>query len=210
MSAAATFSQFEELMGVNIQTLPAVINAVAKNNPARAQAMVLAFQNTERLHQASQQAQRAQAEIAQARHAVWTKGEDAKFDASIASEPAEVVHEVTEPGASHTARGLRHFDPEGFAQIVQTNPGFRSAEAQRLLFDTIKTKLAAEKLAAKKVVPVPQVQRPGVSRPASSYSDEEAASACARSSLTQAPRARQNICWPAEPPDNAKETTQCT
>lgn len=176
LSAAAVYSQFGELNGATFQTLPAIINAVNQNNPQRAQAMVRALQSTEQLHQASRQAQAAQAQIAQTCQAVWIKAEDAKFEFAIASEPKELVREIEREGL-RILREAYNIEPQALFQLVQTNPGLRSAEAQRLLYDAIKTKLAAEKIAAKKVVPVPQVQRPGVSQPRPSYNDEQASSA---------------------------------
>lgn len=176
LSAAACYASFPELNGITATTLPAVINVLQQTNPARADAMRQALTATERLYRTSQQAQAAQSEIARARQVVWTRGEDSKFEAAIANEPAEVVHEVTREGM-RILRESYGITSEGLSQLVNANPGLRSAEAQRLLFDTIKSRLAAEKIAAKKVVAVPPVMRPGVSAPRASYSDEEASSA---------------------------------
>lgn len=176
LSAASCYATFPELNGVNATTLPAVLNVVQQINPQRAEAMRQALTSTERLYRASQQAQAAQAEIAQARQTVWIKSESDKFEKAIAGESPEVVREVEREGR-RVLQESYGIDLAALKQLAQTNPGFYSAEAQRLLYDAIKTKLAAEKIAAKKVVPVPNVQRPGVSRPAPSYSDEEASSA---------------------------------
>jgi hypothetical protein len=172
LSAAAVYSQFSELNGATFQTLPAIINAVNQNNPQRAQAMVRALQSTEQLHQASRQAQAAQAEIAQAKQAMWFKSENDRFDAAIASEPKAVVEEVMREGR-RVLQESYGITPEGLGQMLKQNPGLRSAESQRLIFDSIRSKLNAEKLAAKRVpANIPNVQRPGVSQPRPNYSEE--------------------------------------
>jgi hypothetical protein len=177
LSAAATFSQFEELRGVNIQSLPAVLAAVEKNNPQRALAMVQALTATERLHQQARQASAAQAEIQRAQQAVWMKSEDAKFDAAMANEPKEVYEAVTK-AAPRLLKQNFGIEPQQLAAMIDNNPGLRSAEAQAILYAALKSQLAQEGIAERKArPPVPNVQRPGVSRPAPSYSDEEAASA---------------------------------
>jgi hypothetical protein len=176
LSAAATFAQFPELNGVTQQTLQPVLHAVAQNNPARAQAIVSALQGTERLHQQSQQAQAAQAEIAQARQAVWIKSENDKFDSwANANESKETMDEVLREGR-RVLQETYGISPQGLGQMLQQNPGLRSAEAQRMIYDSIKLRLAREKISAKRA-PAPPVMRPGVSRDAPNYSDENTASA---------------------------------
>jgi hypothetical protein len=177
LSAAAVYSQFSELNGATYQTLPAIINAVNQNNPQRAQAMVRALQSTEQLHQASRQATAAQAEIAQAKQAIWVRSESDKFEKAIVNEPKETVREVEREGL-RVLKESYGIDPAALKQLAQANPGLYSAEAQRLLYDAIKTKLNAEKIASKKIpANIPPVLRPGVSQPRPNYSDEQVTSA---------------------------------
>jgi hypothetical protein len=177
VGAAACYSQFPELNGANFQTLPAILQTVQKLNPERAQAMVRALQSTEQLHQQSRQAQAAEQQIAQARQTVWIKSESDKFEKAIASEPKETVREIEREGL-RVLKESYGIDPAALKQLAQANPGLYSAEAQRLLYDAIKTKLTAEKIAAKKVpANIPPVLRPGVSSPRPNYSDEQVTSA---------------------------------
>jgi hypothetical protein len=173
LSAAATFAQFPELNGVTRQTLQPVLQAVAQNNPARAQAIVSALQGTQALHDQSQQAQRAQAEIAQARQAVWFKSENEKFDSwAAANESKETMDEVLREGR-RVLKEAYGVTPEGLGQMLLENPGLRSAASQRMIYDSVKHRLALEKISAKRA-PAPPVMRPGVSRDAPNYSDEVA------------------------------------
>jgi hypothetical protein len=177
MAAAATFSQYEELRGVDLKTLPHVLAAVQKHNPERAAAMVASLTATQRLHDQAQQAQRAQNEIAQAKQAVWVKNENARFDDVMANEPKEVYEAVTK-NAARLLKQSFGIEVEQLAQMVKNNPGLRSAEAQSVLYQALKSQLTAEEIAAKKApANIPPVQRPGVSRPASSYADDETAAA---------------------------------
>jgi hypothetical protein len=179
LSAAATFAQFPELNGVTQQTLQPVLHAVAQNNPDRARSIVSALQGTERLHQQSQQAQAAQAQIAQAKQAIWFKAENDRFDSwAAANESKATMDEVMREGR-RVLKEAYNIDADQLGQMLRENPGLRSAEAQRMIYDSIKLKLAQEKIGAKRA-PAPPVQRPGVSQPLPSYSDEEASGALAR------------------------------
>jgi hypothetical protein len=156
--------------------LPAIVNSIKQVNPERAAAMVQSLASTERLHQQSRQATAAQAEIAQAKQAIWFKSENDRFDAwTNANESKAVVEEVMQQGRRILQESYG-ITPEGLGQMLQQNPGLRSAEAQRMIYDSIKLKLAQEKISAKRA-PAPPVMRPGVSRDAPNYSDENVSSA---------------------------------
>jgi hypothetical protein len=178
LSAASTFSQFPELNGVTMQTLPTVVNAIRQINPDRAVAIVRALQGTEQLHQASQQAKAAEQQIQQARHQIWAKGEDQKFEQQVlAQQPKETIENVVRHGARVLSESYG-ISVDELKQAFATNPALRSAPMQAALFDLVKTKLAREGIEARKArPPVPNVQRPGTSQPRASYNDEAAASA---------------------------------
>jgi hypothetical protein len=177
MAAAGTLSRFSELQGLAIADVPVALKLIERQNPQRYAEMYQAVSATDRLYQNAQQAKAAEQQIQQARVQMWTKGEDARFNASIANEAKETVAEVTREGM-RVLKEAYNIDSDGLTQMLNQNPGLRSAEAQRLLFDTIKNRLAVEKIAAKKApANIPNVQRPGTSKAAPSYNDEHAESA---------------------------------
>ena len=177
LSAAAVYSQFGDVLnGVDYRTLPTVLNVLQKVNPERHAAVVRALQSTEQLYRASHQAQSAQAEIAKAKEAVWIRNESDKYERLMADEPKEVQAEV-EKNALRILKESYGIEPQALFDLVRSNVGLRSSEAQRLLYDAVKTKLQAEKIAAKKIpAHIPPVIRPGTST-SPLYNDEEATSA---------------------------------
>jgi hypothetical protein len=175
LSAAALFSQFPELSNLSAQELPHAIAAISKVDPAKGQAINAAVQRTQNLYNASMQARQAQSQIEAAKQKMWVDGEDKKFQTEVlANEPPETVEAVARNGA-RILKSSYGIEPQEFKQMLADNPALRSAPAQRLIYDAIKTALAREEIANKRDRSVPPVQRPGVSTGYRSDSDVEAA-----------------------------------
>jgi hypothetical protein len=112
LAGASLLASFPELANVPTNQLQTAIQVIGARDPQRAQAINAQLERTQALYAASVQAQNAQAQIQAQRAAVQEAQlrqqiaqEDAKFSASIAHEPPEVVQraaaKIAEIAAEH-------------------------------------------------------------------------------------------------------------
>ena len=164
ITAAALLSNFPEIASLSAQEMPYALQAIAKTDPAKAQAIENQLGRVKSLYAASQEAERAQQQIQAARFQEYGRAEDKLFEAAIANESPETKRAVQIEGARILQQ---HYgvDVRALSQAVQTSPELRNSSTQRMLFDLIKTKLAQENIPTKlDRTPPPAVQRPGVAR----------------------------------------------
>jgi hypothetical protein len=198
LAHASLFSQYPELQNVSGGNLPAVLNVLRHNNPARYADVVNALQQTDKLHTAATQAKAQEAQIAEARQKMWVASEEKRFESEVLAKESPATIEAVKRNGSRILSENYGVSVDQLKEVFATNPALRSAPMQAALFDLIKTKLTQEAIATKKAPPaVPPVMRPGVSRPAPSHDDEEAKSALARFKADPNPKAanRRNGFW---------------
>ncbi len=160
LAQASFVSQFPELAGIAPEQLPAALEQMSRQDPARLariQAMVAA---SEQLSTRQQQEMRHQAEAARHHFQNYAQAEDARLEAMLKGEPKDVRRAVvTEIMASARESGI---DPNELTRLFNSEPLMRNATFQRMMYDAGKYRLMMKAKDAVAARPVPPVVRPGM------------------------------------------------
>jgi hypothetical protein len=180
MATASILTAFPELNGLSAADLPGAVKVIGQQNPQRAQEIVQAINNADRIYQASHQVQQQEAQRLQQQQQQqmqnFAQKQDRAFAESIKNEPPETVRAVKE-SLIEVAEKVYGIPRDQLLHLYETEPLMRSAPFQRMMYDLTKGRVARQSLAEKRVAkPIPQVQRPGVARPIGSDNDEYVAS----------------------------------
>ncbi len=177
ITAAALYSNFPELAGLEGERLTGAIQAIARQNPERAAQIRTHIDraqhvNNMMLHAQAQQQQRAAQQFTE-----YARQQDAAFDDAIAQEPKSVVKQVRDE-LLNIAKEKYNVAPDDFVRAFQTNPIMRSAPFQKMMYDAARFHLA-QKTAAQNKAPanLPPVQRPGSGEQRADYSQMRIAEA---------------------------------
>ena len=162
IAQASFLGQFPELAGIAPENLPAALEQMSREDPAklaRVQAMVA---TTEHLFAQQQQESRRQTEMTRQSFVTFARSEDARLDAMLKGEPKETQHAVTqEIIASAKASGIEYSE---LMRLFESEPLMRNAVFQRMMYDAGKYRLMMKARDAAAAKPVPPVQRPGTAR----------------------------------------------
>ena len=155
-------SQFPELASVAPEQLPAALERMSHQDPAkfaRVQTMVAA---TEQLFAQQQHESDHQAEMAQRNFENYARSEDFRLETMLKSEPVEIQRAVSaEIMASAKAEGVGEAE---LFRLFNSEPLMRNAVFQRMMYDAGKYRLMMKAKDAVAARPVPPVQRPGMAR----------------------------------------------
>lgn len=155
-------SQFPELANVAPDQLPAALELMSRQDPAkfaRVQTMVAA---TEQLFTQQQHESHRQAEMAQRNFESYARSEDARLESMLKSEPLEIQRAVSaEIMASAKAEGVGEAE---LFRLFNNEPLMRNAVFQRMMYDAGKYRLMMKAKDAVAARPLPPVQRPGMAR----------------------------------------------
>jgi len=164
-AAQASFlSQFPELASVAPESLPAVLELMARQDPAkfaRVQAMIA---TSDQLIAQHRQEGRRQAELTQQNFQRYAKSEDARLETMLKGESKETQRAVSaEILASAAASGVEAAE---MMRLFNSEPLMRNAVFQRMMYDAGKYRLMMKARDAAVAKAVPPVQRPGLARTA--------------------------------------------
>jgi len=164
MAQVSFVSQFPDLAGIAPQHLPAALEQMSRQDPAKFARVQALVATTERLFAQQQHESRRQSEAAQQNFQHYAKSEDARLESMLKGEPPEVQRAVSaEIMASAKASGVEEAE---LLRLFNSEPLMRNAVFQRMMYDAGKYRLmmkARDTIAAR---PVPPVQRPGSARSA--------------------------------------------
>lgn len=154
--------QFPELASVPPEQLPAALEQMSRQDPAklaRVEAMVATGQ---RLIAQQQQEGLRQAEIARINFQNYARSEDARLETMLKGEPRETQRAVAvEIAASARASGI---EMNELVRLFNSEPLMRNAVFQRMMYDAGKYRLMMKARDAAVAKAVPPVQRPGTAQ----------------------------------------------
>jgi hypothetical protein len=160
VAQASFLAQFPEFSAMHPDQLPAALEKLSREDPAkfaRIQAAVVASEGL--LARQAQEHQR-QAETSRQHFQRFAAGEDARFDTMLKDEPASVRQAVAvEIMAIAKESGIQ---PTELNHLFHTEPVMRNATFQRMMYDAAKYRLMMKAKDAIAARPVPPVLRPGV------------------------------------------------
>jgi hypothetical protein len=160
-AAASLLSSVPELANARTdQEAALVIQTIAKANPQRANEIVGAIQAAQRNMAVVQQHQQAAYAQQQQQFASYCKASDAAFDSFAATRPAAEVKAVRDNIVNVLTEDFG-LDPNALAQLYNSNPAFRSVEAQKLIYAAVRNSLAERAMRNTPKGLPPVVQRPG-------------------------------------------------
>jgi hypothetical protein len=156
-------ASFPELKGVTAQTLGPVLHGIASRDPQRAQQIVAGIQGAAQNVQVARQHQYAEAvrqqQAQQQQFTAYAAQQDNEFEKFEQTRPAAEVKQVRENIYS-VLKDEFGIDADAMQQLYHSNPAFRSAQAQKLIYAAVRQSLA-EKAIHKAPANLPPVQRPG-------------------------------------------------
>ncbi len=154
--------QFPELASVPAEQLPAALEQMSRQDPAklaRVEAMVATGQ---RLIAQQQQEGLRQAEIARINFQNYARSEDARLETMLKGESRETQRAVAvEIAASAKASGI---EMNELVRLLNSEPLMRNAVFQRMMYDAGKYRLMMKARDAAIAKAVPPVQRPGTAQ----------------------------------------------
>lgn len=169
--AQATFmSQFPEFAHIPAENLPAAIQAMQMQDPARAAQIAAVIQRTLPIFEQQKAIRDAEAQDRQVKFQEYVKSESAKFDALVKNETSETMKAI--PGAIKDALTEYGVDLGEFGRLLASSELVNHSAVQRLLVDAGKYRLISQAPKAVAAKNLPSVQRPGVSRSSSESNNE--------------------------------------
>ena len=155
-------SQFPELASVAPEQLPAALELMSRQDPAKFGRVQTMIATTEQLFAQQQHEHHHQAEMAQQNFQSYAKSEDARLESMLKSESPEIQRAVSaEIMASAKAEGVGEAE---LFRLFNSEPLMRNAVFQRMMYDAGKYRLMMKAKDAVAARPVPPVQRPGMAR----------------------------------------------
>jgi len=160
IARASFLSQFPELASVAPEGLPAALQQMSRQDPAKFARVQALVATTEHLFAQQAQQNRHQAESARRNFARFAQAEDARIETMLKGEPKETQQAVlAEIIASAKASGI---EPDALNRLFNSEPLMRNATFQRMMYDAGKYRLMMKAKNAALAKPVPPVQRPGM------------------------------------------------
>jgi hypothetical protein len=164
-SEAALLSNFPELKGATPESLPHILHGINSSNPQRAQQIVQHVQAAQQNIALAQQHHAAEVQRQQAAHQQqfqsYARASDEAFETFAATRPAAEVRAVKDNIVTVLTEDFG-LDPNALAQLYNSNPAFRSLEAQKLIYAAVRNSLA-ERSVRRSFKGLPPVsQRPGM------------------------------------------------
>ena len=155
-------SQFPELAGIAPDQLPAALEQMSQQDPAKfASVQALVATGQQLIAQQHQEGLR-EAEIAQRNFQNYARSEDAQLETMLKGESRETQRAVAlEIAASAKASGIETGE---LIRLFNSEPLMRNAVFQRMMYDAGKYRLMMKARDAAVAKSVPPVQRPGAAQ----------------------------------------------
>jgi hypothetical protein len=160
IAQAGFISQFPEFSGFHPDHVPAALEKMSREDPAkfaRVQAAVAA--SGELLARQAQEQQR-QAELSRQHFQKFAAAEDARLDTMLKDEPQSVRHAVAME--IMTVAKENGIGPDELNRLFHSEPVMRNSVFQRMMYDAAKYRLMIKAKDAVAARPLPPVLRPGV------------------------------------------------
>jgi hypothetical protein len=159
IAQASFVSQFPELTGFAAEQLPAALEQMSRQDPARFSRVQAIIAGSEQLLARQQQEMRRQADTMRQNFRQFAHAEDARLEAMLEAEPKQVRQAVAqEILASAKASGI---ESDELNRLFNSEPLMRNATFQRMMYDAGKYRLMMKAKEAAVARPLPSVQRPG-------------------------------------------------
>ena len=160
IAQASFVSQFPELAGLPAGQLPAALEQMSRQDPAKFSRVQALVAGSEQLIARQQQELRRQADVARHGFRDYATAEDARLETMLKEESKEVRQAVAqEIMASAKASGI---EVDELHRLFNSEPLMRNATFQRMMYDAGKYRLMMKAKSAAAARPVPPVQRPGM------------------------------------------------
>ena len=175
-------SQFPELAAVAPEHLPAALEQMSRQEPAKFARIQSIVAGTEQLFAQQRAESNQHAELTRLNFQNYARSEDARLETMLAAEPRATQAAVTaEILASARESGV---EPGELNHLFNTEPLMRNAVFQRMMYDAGKYRLLMKAKQAAAAKPLPPVQRPGTARNAAEREHAELRTLNARLSST--------------------------
>lgn len=159
IARASFLSQFPELASLAPDGLPAALEQMSRQDPARFARVQAFVATTEQLVAQQAQQGRHEAQIARQNFLRFAQAEDARLETMLKGEPKETQQAVlAEIIASAKVSGI---ELDELNRLFNSEPLMRNATFQRMMYDAGKYRLMMKAKDAAVARPVPPVQRPG-------------------------------------------------
>lgn len=162
IAQASFLSQFPELAAVAPENLPAALEQLSQQDPARFEQVRTMVAASEKLLERQRQESALQIELNRQNFENYARSEDARFETMMKGEARETQAAVSaEIVASAKASGI---EPAELNHLFQTEPLMRNAVFQRMMYDAGKYRLMMRARTEAVSKPLPPVVRPGMAR----------------------------------------------
>jgi hypothetical protein len=160
IAQASFLGQFPELAATPPENLPAALELMSRQDPARFARVKAMIATAEQLFAEQAQQSRHQSEMARQNFLRQARSEDARLETMLKGEPVATQQAViSEIMASARESGI---EPAELNRLFATEPLMRNATFQRMMYDAGKYRLMMKARDAAVARPVPPVQRPGM------------------------------------------------
>ncbi|WP_316174304.1 MULTISPECIES: hypothetical protein [unclassified Bradyrhizobium] len=160
LAQANFLGQFPEFSGMAPDHIPAALEKMSREDPAKFARVQSAVAASEQLRAQQAHAQQHQAEMERQNFQKFAQGEDARLEVMLKDEPKGVRQAVAaEIMAAAKQSGI---EPAELNRLFHTEPLMRHATFQRMMYDAAKYRLMMKSKDAIAARPVPPVVRPGV------------------------------------------------
>jgi hypothetical protein len=162
---AAVLAQYPELRQYPIHQLPAVLDYMSKNDPARHAAIMGSLNHAGAIMAAHKEATAEQQQIQRQQFQSWAKQQDDAFDKSLGAE-ISVEKKIAIQREIFSAAKESGISREQLAELWESNPVLRSAGFQKMMHDAALYRMAQRNLksAPASRSQIPNVQKPGVAK----------------------------------------------
>jgi len=160
LAQASFVSQFPELASLPPEQLPAALQRISHQDPARLARIQAIAAAGEQLSARHRQELNRHTEAERQNFRTYARSEDARLETMLKGEPEQVRRAVAqEIMASAEASGI---EPDDLNRLFESAPLMRNATFQRMMYDAGKYRLMMKAKDAVAARPVPPVQRPGM------------------------------------------------
>jgi hypothetical protein len=161
IAQASFLSQFPEFASIPPEQVPAALEQMSRQDPAKLALVKGMVARTEQLFAQQAQEHQRHAQIARQNFLNFAHTEDARLDTVLKDEPKAIQQAVTaEIMASAKASGIA---PAELSRLFHSEPLMRNATFQHMMYDAAKYRLMMKAKDAAVAKSVPPVQRPGMS-----------------------------------------------
>lgn len=182
IAQASFVNQFPELAGVAAEQLPAALEQMSRQDPARFARVQAIIAGSEQLLARQQQELHQRSSAARQSFQKFAHSEDARLETMLKAEPRQLRQAVAQEILdSARASGI---EPDELDRLFNSEPLMRNATFQRMMYDAGKYRLMMKAKEAAVARQLPSVQRPGTAASRSEREQSDLRSLSARLSTS--------------------------